>query len=73
MAATTIVTGTTERGEPDTPIVEPPVFIWLAPDLATIQTFQWDWVFRKKIRFLVSDYPTKHLAALPDILYGSHA
>ena len=48
MAATTIVTGTTERGEPDTPIVEPPVFIWLAPDLATIQTFQWDWVFRKK-------------------------
>ena len=55
MAATTIVTGTTERGEPDTPIVEPPVFIWLAPDLATIQTFQWDWVFRKTIRLLVSD------------------
>jgi hypothetical protein len=44
MAETTIVAGTTERGEPDTPIVEPSVFVLLAPDLATMQTFQWDWV-----------------------------
>ena len=79
MAETAIETETTERGEPDTPIVGPPIFVWpprpvavakflfgypgyfvpmnilymilavvtwfwLTPDLATMQTFQWDWV-----------------------------
>ena len=79
MAETTMATKATQRGEPDTPIVEPPIFVWppqpaaaakflfgypgyfvpmnilymalavvtwfwLTPGLATMQTFQWDWV-----------------------------
>ena len=79
MVKTTIGVGGAEGGDPDTPIVEPPLFVWpprpvdtakflfgypgyflpmnilymmlavvswfwLTPDLATMQTFQWDWV-----------------------------